>query len=629
MYFLIQHIRRLLLLIFLTSGVIFLSNANAGHDRSIYDQVIDLSYFVDDVGDLNFQEVKNKTFKKYHAFLNRGYTDSITWIKVLVRKSDIPEPIILRTRPYFLDHIDLYSDEDIVPNLKRSTGDAIRLADLPYEGKSHGFRIYPKNNPSVYYLRVQTTSSTVLAVDALTQESLKNREELENLFLGVYLGFMVWILVWALLNYLKIKDSILGSFTIYQFINVLMAFSYTGYLGRFVFHDFISRDISTSNLVLLASVTGFIFHKNLLSEFKLNRYLSRALYSIFIFAIFNFFLGNFYKFSIALELNAYVILFSVLLFTAIVVNIYLRSRTQNALVVLVYLLLNFVVLFTLLPLLGVIKSTELALHTSLTHGLFTGLLVFALMHDRSKKMLAKQRLDETEALLVKQKLISEQKIRETQDAFIGMLSHELKSPLGVIRLGLNNLHRKLDASLRDEVSLNLSRLNLAIDDMDSVIERCVEANRVEHGGIVVNKNRMSISALINSLINYSEERRERIIFLGQENTYFETDEQFIKIIISNFIENAMKYSVKDSKIKASCYSTDDYLEVTFENLIDPSRVIDSAQIFSKYYRDSESKRQRGSGLGLWLSRELAKLLGGDLVYSQVDNAVKFQLKLSK
>jgi signal transduction histidine kinase len=629
MYFSIQHIRQLFLAIFLISGVLFLSAAYAGHNRSSRDQVIDLSYLVDDVGNLSFQDVKGKTFKKYDAFLNRGYTDSITWVKVIIRKSDITEPIILRTRPYFLDHIDLYSDEDIVPNLKRSTGDAVKFADLPYQGKSHGFRIYPKNNPSVYYLRVQTTSSTLLAVDALTQESLRNTEELENLFLGIYLGFMLWIFTWALLNFNKVKDPILGSFAIYQFVNVLMALSYTGYLGRFILHDFISRDFVTSNLVLLASVAGFIFHKNFLGEFNLNRYIKAALYLIFVFTIFNLLLGNFYKFSLALELNAYLILVSVFIFSVILINIYFKNRAQTILVILVYVLLNFVVLFTLLPLLGVIKSTELALHTSLTHGLFTGLLVFVLMHDRSKKMLAKMQLSETEALLTKQKLLGEQKIRETQDAFIGMLSHELKSPLGVIRLGLNNLKRKLDGSLRDDISLNLSRLNLAIDDMDSVIERCVEANRVEHGQIVVNKNRVSVSALINALIDYSEDRKERIVFLGKENTYFETDEQFLKIIISNFIDNAIKYSVKDSKIQASCYSSDSYLEVTFENSIESSRVIDSSQVFSKYYRDSESKRQRGSGLGLWLSRELAKLLGGDLVYSHAGNSVKFQLKISK
>lgn len=624
MYFLIKHIRHIFLVTLLILGVSALPKVYAQ-----YNQVIDLSYFVDEDGHLGIQEIKNKEFKKYDAFLNRGYTDSVTWVRILVRKSEVTEPIILRTRPYFLDRIDLYSDDDIVPNLKKTTGDAIKLADLPYQGKSHGFRIYPKNNPSVYFLRIQTTSSTLLAVDALSQEALKNTEEIENLFLGIYLGFMLWILAWALLSYRKIKDPILGSFAIYQFISVLMAFSYTGYLGRFVFQDFLSRDIVTSNLVLLASVTGFIFHKNLLSEFKLNRYLSGALYSIFIFTILNLLLGNFYKFSLALELNVYLILIGVLLFSAIVINIYLRYRAQNILVVLVYTLLNFVVIFTLLPLLGLVRSTELALHTSLTHGLFTGLLVFALMHDRSRKMLAKQRLGETEALLVKQKLIGEQKIRESQDAFIGMLSHELKSPLGVIRLGLNNLNRKLDDSLKDEISLNLSRLNLAIDDMDSVIERCVEANRVERGEIVINKNRVSISALMRILIDYSEERRDRIEFLGKENTYFDTDEQFIKIIITNFIDNAMKYSVKDSKIHASCYSTDDYLEVTFQNLIDPSRVIDPVQVFKKYYRDSESKRQRGSGLGLWLSRELAKLLGGDLVYSQTNNVVQFQLKISK
>jgi len=586
------------------------------------------SYLEDQYGVFTIDQVKSKNFIPFSSMINRGYTDSVTWLRVVVVKPEPSEVLILRVRPYFLDEVQIYSEDDIIPGLNSITGDTIEFSHLPYLGKSLGFKIYPRKKYSTYYLRLKTTSSSILAVDALSFENLKNVEEKETLFFGIYLGVMIWVLGWAILSFVKTKDSILGTFFSYQFNLVLMALSYTGYLGRFLFSDFISRDWLTSNLVLLASLTGFMFHRSFIREFHLQKNIGIAMTIIFVFTILNFLSGNLFGFARALELNAYLILISILVFSAIVINLYLRDRKNNLGVISIYGLLNLVVALTLLPLVGLVKSTDLALHTSLTHGFMTGILMFVLMRDRSNKLLQKQRALETEALLVKQTLLNEQQVRQAQDAFLGMLSHELKSPLGVVRFGINNLKRKISGSLQADIGDNFIRLNSAIEDMDAVIDRCVEANRVEYGDLIINQRRVCISALIQELIDAKSDNR-RLIFGGLDNTYFETDEQFIKIIVSNLLDNAIKYSKADTNTKIWCTSTDEYLEISFENFIDESRVIDPNQMFEKYYRDPESMRQRGTGLGLWLSKKLAGFLGGDLSFNQSGNIVKFMLVIRK
>jgi signal transduction histidine kinase len=85
--------------------------------------------------------------------------------------------------------------------------------------------------------------------------------------------------------------------------------------------------------------------------------------------------------------------------------------------------------------------------------------------------------------------------------------------------------------------------------------------------------------------------------------------------VSNLIINAAKYSVPDSDIliSSSIESTENHrqLKFTIQNQINPTGAPDPTFIFDKYYRGAAATKISGSGLGLFLVKELSHALGGE------------------
>ena len=105
-------------------------------------------------------------------------------------------------------------------------------------------------------------------------------------------------------------------------------------------------------------------------------------------------------------------------------------------------------------------------------------------------------------------------------------------------------------------------------------------------------------------------------------------------MIGNLIDNAFKYSPAGSPIELvvghtpSFYPLPENIQgvmITVENKVGMLETPDEKYIFSKYYRGVMANHVSGSGLGLYLVKSMALLLGGELVYTTLNNHVKFKL----
>jgi signal transduction histidine kinase len=108
-----------------------------------------------------------------------------------------------------------------------------------------------------------------------------------------------------------------------------------------------------------------------------------------------------------------------------------------------------------------------------------------------------------------------------------------------------------------------------------------------------------------------------------------TDPQLLQIIVTNLLTNAAHYSDPLTPIGVTLNpsSRDEQpgLELRVSNTPGMAGWPDAEQVFSKYYRASGAQRESGTGLGLFLSRELAHSLGGTLVYAPSPQHVEFVL----
>jgi PAS domain S-box-containing protein len=208
---------------------------------------------------------------------------------------------------------------------------------------------------------------------------------------------------------------------------------------------------------------------------------------------------------------------------------------------------------------------------------------------------------------------------EEQSRFIAMLSHELKTPISVIQILAGN--QGVSPSVRDRISRSIA-------DMNTLIERCVLSGQMEHGDVVISPSVCRIDQLIINIQSASG-NPERLTIRADNVPACTTDAQLLNIILTNLVENALKYGAKEVpiaiRVSAALDSGRSGLQVEIANAPGSAGTPDPELIFSKYYRAKGAHGESGSGLGLYIASGLANKLGGALRYQLTNDQIVFTL----
>lgn len=210
-------------------------------------------------------------------------------------------------------------------------------------------------------------------------------------------------------------------------------------------------------------------------------------------------------------------------------------------------------------------------------------------------------------------LVREIRRNEQHDAFINAVTHELKTPVASIRLYLETLQtRNVDEQKRKEF------YQIMLDDSDrlfSTIEQILRTGRVGASRRLVNFSPVDLDRVIEEslararashhlqpeTLTYGKPSRARI--LG--------DEEELRAAISNLIDNAVKYSGESARVQVESKLEGRYVSVAVK---DNGMGIPSGElrrIFRRFYRASgAAARAKGTGLGLFIVRSVAKRHGG-------------------
>ncbi|MEI8158840.1 MAG: ATP-binding protein [Burkholderiales bacterium] len=220
-------------------------------------------------------------------------------------------------------------------------------------------------------------------------------------------------------------------------------------------------------------------------------------------------------------------------------------------------------------------------------------------------------------------LTIEIKRRNEQDQFMSMLSHELKTPLSVLRMALGNVTH-LSAGSK-------AHAQQSVQDMDAIIERCLQADRMEHHRHVPSQQLCSVSELMAELQS-SCSSPARLQIETADLPAFSTDPALLRIALNNLLDNALKYSPKAStvQVRAGNHTHRHHTGVLFSvsNTAGAAGMPDPRRVFGKYYRSPGAHSKTGSGLGLYLVRDAARQLGGWVRYAPIgQEQVCFELWL--
>jgi len=213
--------------------------------------------------------------------------------------------------------------------------------------------------------------------------------------------------------------------------------------------------------------------------------------------------------------------------------------------------------------------------------------------------------------------ISERKQDEARkNDFIGMVSHELKTPLTSLTAILQVLENKLKRSDDVFVPEALSRANLQVKRMSTMINGFLNISRLESGKIQINKQPFIIGDLIMEVIGEINLTGPAHIIQLQtcDKVVLQADREKISSVLVNLLSNAVKYSPKGSKIQVDCRQQDNKVcvSVTDEGLGISAE--DCDHIFDRYYRveSNHTRHISGFGIGLYLSAEIIQRHDGQI-----------------
>jgi signal transduction histidine kinase len=199
------------------------------------------------------------------------------------------------------------------------------------------------------------------------------------------------------------------------------------------------------------------------------------------------------------------------------------------------------------------------------------------------------------------------RVQHQQQNFMMAITHELKTPISVAMLNLETLQKyQLDA----EKQKKLIRMTLQeTSRLDTLINNILVSSQLEGGGYVFSKEELDFSSLFKDCIRVAKTRYPERNFIENIEPEIELagDPLLLQLLISNLIENAVKYSPKEKPI--TCKLNRAGKDVLM-NIIDEGIGIadtEKTKIFEKFYRtgNESTRKTQGTGLGLYLCRKIA------------------------
>jgi hypothetical protein len=206
--------------------------------------------------------------------------------------------------------------------------------------------------------------------------------------------------------------------------------------------------------------------------------------------------------------------------------------------------------------------------------------------------------------------IKQHRLNQMQRSFVSNVTHELKSPVASIQLALETMAlRELSEDRRREF------VTMMLDDterLSTLIDRILGAARIEKKGGRYRLEPVSMRHFLEEVLTedrhlYEKEGRVIILEKGRD-ARVALDRPAMRVVLANLLENAARYSPKDSRIRIRLHRD---LRSCRVDVIDSGEGIrgkDLKNIFKMFWRGSEeqSTKVRGTGLGLYIVRNIVK-----------------------
>ena len=244
-------------------------------------------------------------------------------------------------------------------------------------------------------------------------------------------------------------------------------------------------------------------------------------------------------------------------------------------------------------------------------------------------LISGSRMESTnEYIVVISDISSLRKLENLRKNLISDMSHEIKTPVSVIRAGSETLYSgnitdpKLTSKFTKSILDNSERLSEMIDDL-------LELEKIEFGGLVIKREKFNPHKEINKILGTIDalivEKKLIVENNVPDDLSIRTDKESFRAIFSNLLNNAIKYSPKDSKIIFNCVMKKGKVVISIKDNGYGIEKNSLKRVFERFYRSAKARAHtKGTGLGLALVKQLSTRIGANVsVESKINVGTEF------
>ncbi|MNH49909.1 Sensor histidine kinase YycG [compost metagenome] len=215
-----------------------------------------------------------------------------------------------------------------------------------------------------------------------------------------------------------------------------------------------------------------------------------------------------------------------------------------------------------------------------------------------------------------------QRLDEAKDEFVSMASHQLRTPLTSVKGYIDMVLEGDAGEISDMQKHLLGEAFTSSERMVHLINDFLNVSRLQTGKFMIDRRQIDLATIVRQEVDGLQTtagQRQLTLSYDVPSSFplLYLDEGKIRQVVMNFIDNAIYYSKENTTITITLKANDDTLELTVKDTGIGVPVDEQAQLFTKFYRASNARKQRpdGTGVGLYLAKKVIVAHGGSMVFS--------------
>ncbi len=204
---------------------------------------------------------------------------------------------------------------------------------------------------------------------------------------------------------------------------------------------------------------------------------------------------------------------------------------------------------------------------------------------------------------------------EMKSTFISVISHELKTPVALIKGYAATLRREDVEWDKETIREGLEIIEEEADRLTTLIDNLLDASRIQAGGLKLEFEEVDLRPLIRRVaegFQLQTAAHKIVVDVPEDLPLVWADAERVRQILSNLLSNAIKYSPEGGTIRVGAWADDKFVTVYVADQGIGIPEEEQEHLFERFYRVDSSLRRRtkGAGLGLFLAKALVEAHGG-------------------